>query len=381
MHTLIGFFPKLFKKTSTGAIQFWRIRVQDAEDAALLHTEFGQVDTPNPQLTTDRITQGKNLGKKNETSRLQQAHAEAKAKWEKQKKNGYVDSLEAAEAEQLDDLIAGGIVPMLAHNFTDHSHKIAFPAYVQPKLDGVRCTAMVRDGICTLWTRTRKPITSVPHIVAEIEAAFPGQTILLDGELYNHALKHDFELLVSLIRQETPHLDHKIVQYHVYDVPDPSLTWRDRWTLLQNYFNTSFESLRLVETMVCMEQFDVPAFLKLFKYQGYEGCMLRNPDAFYVNKRSYDLQKVKEFDDAEFDIIGISEGRGKLLGHVGAFVCQDTEGNQFEAKMSGTLDRLRDYWIDHALWQGKKLTVQYQGITNKSKVPRFPVGLAIRDYE
>ena len=107
--------------------------------------------------------------------------------------------------------------------------------------------------------------------------------------------------------------------------------------------------------------------------------MLRNIDSLYVNKRSYDLQKVKEFQDEEFEIIGIDEGRGKLTGHVGSFVCRTANGKEFLAKMAGDTDKLKEYFENHALWQGKQLTVKFQGLTGKEQVPRFPVGLRIRD--
>jgi DNA ligase-1 len=122
-------------------------------------------------------------------------------------------------------------------------------------------------------------------------------------------------------------------------------------------------------------------YFNLFRAEQYEGAMLRNKDSKYVNKRSYDLLKLKEFDDDEFEIIGIEEGRGKLAGHVGAFVCKTSDGKTFLAKMSGDTEKLADYFKDHSLWSGKRLTVQYQGLTGKERVPRFPVGKSIRDYE
>jgi len=119
----------------------------------------------------------------------------------------------------------------------------------------------------------------------------------------------------------------------------------------------------------------------LFKNLGYEGSMVRNKDGKYVNKRSYDLQKIKDFIDGEFQIVGVEEGRGKLQGHVASFVCQMDDGKQFKAKMKGDTERLKDYFNNHSLWLNKKLTVKYQGLTGKNGVPRFPVGIVIRDYE
>ena len=379
-------FPTLYKKTSTGAIQFWDIWVEPDAQGAAIWTKYGQLDTDSPQTTKDVISKGKNVGKKNETSSGQQAEAEAKGKWEKKKKSGYVESLVGAETGELDDLIEGGVVPMLAHKFSEQGHKITFPCYTQPKLDGIRCIAIVKDGECTLWSRTRKPIHSCPHIVQELEAAFSDRNIIFDGELYNHDMKKDFEKIVHLVRQTEPTEGHEIVQYHIYDLVNDERTadstFEGRLETLEIIFAAyEFESIKQVETQPVFVEEEIMVYFEEFVKRGYEGSMLRNEKSKYVNKRSYDLLKVKEFQDDEFEIIGIDEGRGKLSGHVVAFKCRTAEGKEFFAKMSGDTKRLRDYFTDHKLWEGKRLTVKYQGLTGKESVPRFPVGIAIRDYE
>ena len=377
--------PTLYKKTSTGAIQSWRIYVLDqrgSDTAATIYTEHGQVDG-KIQQTSEHITEGKNIGKKNETTPKEQAVKEAKARWEKQKKKGYVETIEKAQAEEVDDIIEGGIVPMLAHKYTDHGHKIKYPAFAQPKLDGIRCIAIVKDGECTLWSRTRKPITAVPHIQMELEAAFPTGVIVLDGELYNHDYRNNFEKIVSLVRQEEPDPEHHLVQYHIYDIASEG-TFKERFERFQELFShyeDAFTSLFLVTTTTVSSEDGVSNLFEKAREMGFEGIILRNADSEYVNKRSYDLQKVKEFDDAEFQIIGIEEGRGKLAGHVGAFKCKMDNGTEFLAKAKGETANLKKYFENHSLWEGKKLTVQYQGLTGAQKVPRFPVGIAIRDYE
>ena len=380
--------PTLYKKTSTGALQFWSIAIMcnsDHSTAWDICTVYGQEGTDKPQTTTDTIWEGKNIGKKNETTIEQQARAEAEAKWEKQKKKGYVEYKEAAMAGELDELIEGGIVPMLAHKFSEQGHKIKYPAHVQPKLDGIRCIAVIDRGKCTLWSRTRKPIKSVPHIVKELEEIFAFQSIILDGELYNHAYKDKFEQIVSLVRQEEPDPKHEIVQYHIYDCVIDD-TFKNRIGAMQVIIGKlhqkkSYTPVKCVDTFVVESEDKVMSFFNTFRALGFEGAMLRNSNSLYVNKRSYDLQKVKEFDDAEFEILGIEEGRGKLAGHVGAFICRTADGRTFLAKMSGDTAKLKEYFDKHSLWKGKLLTVQYQGLTGAEKVPRFPVGIAIRDYE
>lgn len=373
-------FPTLYKKTSTGAIQFWDIQVDDDHANSIITTSYGQVNTDSPQVTKDKISAGKNYGKKNSTDHFQQAVKEACSKHEKQKKKGYVESIEAAQNEELDELIEGGIVPMLAQSFYKHGHKIKYPSYVQPKLDGIRCIAIVKDGKCELWSRTRKLITSLPHIVKEIEDSFKDD-VILDGEIYNHKFKNNFEHIVHLVRQEEPDAECTDAEYWIYDVANDE-PFVNRSSFLSKKFSCksslNFKYLKMVNTYKIEDHNEAYDWFPEFIRLGFEGAMLRNSNGLYVNKRSYDLQKVKEFEDSEFKIIGIDEGRGKLSGHVGAFVCLTSDGKEFLAKMSGETTKLKEYFENHDLWKGKQLTVQYQGLTGTNGVPRFPVGLRIR---
>lgn len=373
--------PTLYKKTSTGAIQMWEILSGKSEDGrGFTMTIYGKYGSDKLQKASEWINQGKNIGKANETTPEQQATIEAKSQWEKKKKKGYVESIKDAEGDKVDALITGGIEPMLAQSFSKHGQKIKYPCYTQPKLDGIRCIAIVKDGACTLWSRTRKPILSCPHIVQELEAAFETRDIVLDGELYNHDFKSNFEHIVHLVRQDKPDPQHTDVQYHVYDMIDDDVFGNRNVRIGRIFENFEFYSLKQVLTKTVFSEDEVMSFFEEFKKLGYEGSMLRNSESEYVNKRSYDLQKVKEFDDAEFPIVRVEEGRGKLAGHA-IFVCRTESGKEFLAKMRGETSRLKEFFEKPSLWQGKRLTVQYQGITGKEQVPRFPVGVAIRDYE
>lgn len=397
-------FPDLYKKTSAGSIQCWAVSVVENHDGtAVIVVDYGLWGTDSPQQTSDLISEGKNIGKKNETTAIEQAYLEAQSKWEKQKKKGYVESLEAAKSGEVDRVIEGGIVPMLAHSYSKHASKIKYPAYVQPKLDGIRCIAIMSDGKCTLWSRTRKPITGVPHIARELESAFPGRSLVFDGELYVHSYKtlskHQtmeieegtvdihpnqvaFEKIVSLVRQEVPGEGHEVVEYHVYDLPNYGGGFYRRAEALEEMAkNPGLDKVKIVQTDLIYSDDQLMEKCQGHMEQGYEGTMVRNYDGFYENKRSYGLQKIKEFEDSEFEIVGVEEGRGKLQGHVGAFVCKTKDGKQFSVKMSGSTERLREYFLDHSLWEGQLLTVKYQGLTNAESVPRFPIGICLRNYE
>lgn len=373
--------PTLYKKTSTGKIQSWEISASYMGVLGATHivTTYGQLDGKK-QTAVEVITEGKNIGKANETTHREQAEAEAQSQWEQKKKKGYVESIDDAQTDKVDALIEGGISPMLAHKYDEQGHKIKWPAYVQPKLDGHRCIAIVKDGECTLWSRTRKRITSMPHIVAQLREAFPDTDIVLDGELYHHDYRDKFEELTSLIRQVVPKPGHEIVQYWIYDV------------LTDNPFGDRVAGLKLVDRFVSGRGKDRIVILPTFEVanedemisifgafinEGYEGLMVRNANGLYKNKRSYDLQKVKVFQDAEYPVVAIEEGKGKMAGRA-MFVCDAGNGQTFRVKMVGTLDSLKDYFDNPDPWIGKQLTVKFQKFSAEG-IPIFPIAMRFRE--
>lgn len=358
--------PILYKKTSTGADQMWEV----STEGSTIVTRFGQVDG-KIQTTTDTITVGKNIGRANETTPKQQAEAEAKSQWEKKLKKGYVQNLGDAQQGKVDSIIEGGYFPMLAHKYDERGDDITFPAFLQPKLDGHRCTAHVNDGDATLWSRTRKPIFSMPHICEALVGVWPKHLVFPDGELYNHEFHNRFEELTHFIRSSKPEPGHEVLQYHIYDVRMPG-TFRERYDWLRAHLHRVNSPLVLVKTIEVLNEDEMMLAFEEFNSMGYEGAIVRNADGLYVEKRSSDLQKLKKFQDEEFPIVGVEEGRGKLTGHA-IFVCRTKEGVDFRVKMKGETEKLKDYFENFKKYKGRELTVKFQGYTTKNKVPRFPV--------
>lgn len=370
--------PKLYKKTSTGAIQEWEVHVDIIDNVATIITNYGQIGG-KIQESRELVLEGKNIGRSNATTDVEQAFAQAKSDWEKQLKKGYVRYLEDAIAGKTDEIIQGGIAPMLAHKFSEQGHKIKYPALVQPKYDGTRCIAVYKDGKYTLWSRTRKPITSMPHIIKALEES--GCCHSLDGELYNHDYRNNFEQLLSYIRVEEPKEGCEVVQYYIYDVPEGMGQNKNRNEYLQIDVKEkvkNYSQIHVVETLVVNNEDDLMAAFDHFLEEGYEGCMVRNMNGLYVNKRSADLQKIKEFSDSEFKIIGVKVGtKGSMAGKA-VFTCELPNKETFDCKMKGDMNELTKYANDPSLVLGKQLTVKYQGFT-KYGVPRFPVGLRFRE--
>lgn len=367
--------PTLYKKTSTGAIQTWGIVTFRDEDLSVQNiASFGQLGG-KIQQTPEVFTEGKNIGRSNETTPWEQAILQAKSDWEGKLKKGYVESIDDAREGKTSDIIEGGIFPMLAHKYSEQAQKIVFPAITQPKFDGHRCIAQCdANGVVTLWSRTRKPITGLPLLIDTLRDRMLPDTYL-DGELYNHYYRNDFEKLSHFIRQEKPIPGNEIVQYHVYDYPEPTYSNASRNVVL-NRMKDAFKGtlVHIVESVIVNNEDELMEAFEMFLAQGYEGCMVRNYAGLYVNKRSYDLQKVKEFSDSEYLVTDVKEGKGSMAGKA-IFVCRTDNGNEFSAKMVGSMSNLAQYVDDPSLAIGRKLTVKYQGLTNKNNIPRFPVAM------
>jgi DNA ligase-1 len=371
--------PTLYKRASDGSIQEWTIRVgTDTSGHGWIVTDYGKVGG-KIQRTEDVVTEGKNVGRANETTAVEQAEAEALSKWEGKLKKGYVKTIEEAREGKTDALIVGGVAPMLAHPFAKYGHKIKFPALAQPKLDGHRCIAVYQNGEARLYSRTRKPITGLPHVCRAIESlcrSIGATSGVFDGELYNHDYHDNFEDLTGFIRSQTPKPGSEVVQYWIYDLVNDS-PQSARAEAIAAISEQSVGALVAVPTIEVADEDEMVALFGEFMGQGYEGLMLRNLDGRYkIDGRSYDLQKVKLFQDAEYKLVHIESGRGKMQGKA-VFHCEVEPGKTFKCKLVGRLDDLEQYLNEPDKWLGKMVTVQFQNLSSDG-IPRFPVALRFR---
>jgi len=390
-------FPELQGEAQTGKIKSWSIRVLERDNAGVIETTHGYVDGKK-QVNEKVISVGKNIGKKNETTPLQQAVSEAKASWIKKKESGYAPigitttvsditdgvakvNLNKDESDEDDSGRGKGIdkdvpSPMLAHDYLKRGKSIKFPCYAQRKYDGTRCVAISGKG---LFSRNKKRYPHLDHIVAEINKL--PSTIILDGELYSDTLT--FQEIVGIVKRETlkegDQEKQVQIKLHVYDIIN-GLPYEERYANLQILFNKyKFKHLVLVKSDICESEEKIKELHAQYVAEGYEGLMLRNKTGLYKNSRAVDLQKFKAFETDEFKIVSYKEGEGLEAGCV-IWVCEAENGLQFACRPRGTREEREVLYSDGKKYVGKKLTVRYQEMTD-SNVPRFPVGIAIRDYE
>jgi len=259
-------------------------------------------------------------------------------------------------------------------------------SFIQPKLDGVRCY-INKNGA---FSRNHKQFMNAQHITDELVPLFTKYpNVVLDGELYNHDYKDNFNKIISLVRKQTPsdaeRNEAKVIQFHNYDIvetsPDIKRSFEQRKSMI-NDLNWEF-NLRYCKTVETYRvENDVTARLMYYQFtnkQGYEGAILRNNKP-YENKRSYNLQKYKEFHDTEATIIGWVEGQGKRTGTIGKFLARDTDGNEFGMPVMDKMPILQKMY-DIADWYiGKTATFTYFQRTPSGSY-RHPLFKSIRNYE
>ena len=275
------------------------------------------------------------------------------------------------------------IKPMLAQKVNTKPIDWTNKVFVQPKLDGVRCI-FTKDGA---YSRNNKEFKNLAHIKYDLEDFFKKYPdTVLDGELYNHDLKHDFEKIISLVRKQKPTDEDrseasKLVQYHVYDViTELNPTYETRYSMLANTLPIA-KSMTLIKNTVVENLNEAKMLHDIHLAQGYEGSMLRT-NGFYEQKRSYNLQKFKDFSDTEAFIVGYEAGKGKFEGLIGKFLMCDDDGKEFGCPIGkGYNFKDRKYILDNIHdYVGKRATFTYFQRT-KAGSYRHPLFKTLRNYE
>jgi DNA ligase-1 len=367
----------LYTKDKSNKVRFWNVSVDEEGDQVFITKRHGVLDGKEVSTRTE-IKSGKNIGKNNETTKLRQAQLEAHSLFNKQLDAGYVEDLETLESRIL-------ILPMLANKWEYRCHHIKEPFYVQPKLDGVRMLVGRYEGKLIMLSRSGKHIHHLPHIMEELTWLKEGEFV--DGENYNGDIT--FEEIAGICRttlESSASLkDLHRIQFHVFDtfnLQELKKPFQDRLQYLESIFNSrTFKCIHLVPSKLIESRDLVIGYHSTFVQAGYEGIMIRDRASGYMlAERSNQLLKYKSFHTEEYLIVGAEEARGKDRGTV-VWVCETQDGKYtFNVRPKGTHSQRVEWFQNFHKYCHKMLTVQFQNLT-ASGIPRFPVGMSIRDYE
>lgn len=365
-------FSTLYKYTSKGQIQQWSIAV----DGDKFYTREG---IQNGKLTTSlpTICKAKNVGRANATTPVEQAILEAQAKWQKKVDSGYNEVLSTGDKF---------FKPMLADKLEDRKDLLfTVRTFIQPKLDGLRCI----NENNSLMSRNGKPYVACPHLYQN--------TVVLDGELYSHEYKEDFNKIVSLCKKIKPtqeELDEAAdkVEFWAYDFPSHPGVFSDRYANLGKIIRElGIKSIIRVPTFEVFSMGDIERFHEKFLTEGYEGSIIRLDLGPYENKRSKQLLKYKNWIDEEFELVGAEEGEGGRAGTIGKFYVRldkkkpydiNKDINICKSNVKGDFEFLREVWKDHKKYIGTDATIKFFGFTPDGSL-RFPyiIKLNRSEYE
>ena len=288
---------------------------------------------------------------------------------------------------------------MLAYPVSDKPIDYSIPTFIQPKLDGVRCViqaeypVLKKEGnrigmIVKAYSRTGKEWKNINHILKELTPFFQKYpNVILDGELYNHDLRDNFEKIISLVRKTKPTDEDRLealvlTQFHCYDIIDETMEFDQRNEFVKrSSLMLMGDSIRTLDTIMVFDEDEARSIHRSNLRKGYEGSIVRTNDT-YQCKRSHNLRKFKDFSDAEATIVGYEEGKGKREGTLGKFLMQDDDGNQFGCPpgkgynyrdMKGMLNDIHRY-------MGQRATFTYFERT-KANSYRHPLFKCLRNYE
>ena len=283
--------------------------------------------------------------------------------------------------------------PLKTYNFT---RGIA----IQGKLDGIRARIWRINGKVLILSRENNQHPWLDtYIKPELDILFNylPQGVGLDCELYNKNIT--FNVLTSIIKTyKTKHPGNDSIFLYIFDLILLNTPLEKRIEILSNSFNMvnkehPFERLKLLSHIIIYDETKIEFYHDEAVKSGFEGIIIRKllgpvgikltqkqiEETWYKPGRNNNLLKVKKFIDEEGVVIDIVPGEGRE-SNLANLVIKDIRGNTFSVRPRGNFEEREKWLINKDKYIGKKYTIRYFELSEYG-VPRFPVGVAFRDYE
>lgn len=290
---------------------------------------------------------------------------------------------------------------MLAHDGAKHEKKIVGKKILQKKLDGVRCLTVVDFESRTVvqYTRNGKVLENFSHITDYLTTQLDnfGRSYVIDGEIMSNSFQ---ELMTQVHRKDNVEASDAVL--NVFDILPlsefkqgiSSMGQRRRLNFLKENFSKIFGDSNCIEIVPWIEV-NLDEFIGDIEYrdynkqmvaEGYEGIMIKDPEAKYECKRTASWLKQKPFIEVSLTITAVEEGTGKNVGRLGALVCEGVDDSKEICVNvgSGFTDGDRNsYWQERDTIVGQVVEVRADAITQNQDGTyslRFPRFLRFRGF-
>jgi DNA ligase-1 len=286
----------------------------------------------------------------------------------------------------------------LAHDSANHESKVAGKKLIEVKLDGVRVITIVRaDGRVDMFSRNGKELLNFPHIaqqisnVIQLKSSSKSMDVVLDGEIMSSSFQ---DLMKQVHRKDNVEAGDAVL--HLFDVLpladfEKGIYNKDQKTrseMVKFWVATNKDMLpnvvALENELVDLDTVKGQARFKMINTQavagGYEGIMIKDPDAVYECKRSVAWLKLKPFIEVSLAVVAVEEGTGRNIEKLGALVCEgEDDGKSIRVNVgSGFTDSDRDsFWNSRSSLIGNIVEVRADAITQNQdgtyslRFPRF----------
>ncbi len=252
---------------------------------------------------------------------------------------------------------------------------------VEPKLDGIRCFAIVKDGKALLYARSGKLITNFDNTIGE-ELVKLGDGCY-DGEIMG---KDFIDLMRQAYRKENADVSDAylalfdFLPLEEWESRDAKLTASERYLELATRigYNFGLRYLKRVDRSIVEANYEkIKSLHDEYVSNGYEGAMIKDLDAPYKFGRGPEVMKLKAFHDVDLKIERLIEGTGKHSGKLGSVVV-NYHGVEVQVG-SGLSDELRDtIWATPDMFIDRMIEVRYQEVTPDGSL-RFPTFVCFRN--
>lgn len=356
--------PTLYGKDTKGNIKEWSVYTEGAT-VTVGHGRLGGKIT-----TRSYEAEAKNVGRSNETTPSEQAELEALAKWTKQLKRGYYQTVEEAEKHV-------AFTPMKCQDYKDFSHKVKFPGYAQYKLNGLR-SLITDDGECL---SKAGEVYTLPAHWKRIPEFIQAQGVPLDGEVFAGLGVLSLQVINGAWKKYKPGITEQL-GYYIYDIPVPDIPFKVRVLMLDDLEDIVEEAglshlIHVVHSEYIENQEQLDAFYAKALADKAEGIVYRNEDGVYeFGKRSYDVIKRKPRGTMEVKVTGMvvdKNGDGVLTA-----ITKDDKIVEFLMRKDShpTINYRK---ADNAsLLIGQFVEIEYEELSDAG-VPTKPVGIRIRE--